>query len=140
MPRPRIEIDEFREEIGQRLFDKQTHAQIAQALEEKEGISITARFIKDRCKEWGLSYRGLSSNATVLASISQEFHTTTNNDESIASTLNAHGLPISSRQVEAGRLSNGWRHCASNDEQMAVQRKHTFACVEALLKEGTIRY
>jgi hypothetical protein len=99
MPRPRIEIDEFREEIRQRLFSgKQTHAQIAQALEEEKGISVTARFIKDRCKEWGFSRSGLSSNATVLATVSQEFHTTTNNDESIASILNAHGLPISSRQ------------------------------------------
>lgn len=51
MPRPRIDLEKFRPKIQQRLLvAKQTHAEIAKWLEE-EGITIIARFIKDRCKE-----------------------------------------------------------------------------------------
>jgi hypothetical protein len=49
--------------------------------------------------------------------ISSFFHTTTDNDDDIAATLTAQGIPISDRQVKRARLSQGWLRRNNNIQQ-----------------------
>jgi hypothetical protein len=95
MVRPRIDLKDFRLQIQYRLLiGKQIHAQIAEWLKE-EGITITARFFKHRCKEWAYSRRGITSDQATIAHITNEVHTTNHTDERIAGHLTARGLHIS---------------------------------------------
>src|SRR6266516_2870601 len=67
------------------------------------------------------------------------FHTTTEDDSTIATKLGAQGLSISARQVKELRLQHGWRRRAGTDEQVKEQRADTFQMVQQELEEGTIR-
>ena len=101
---PRIDFEDFRLQIQHRLLvGKQTHAQIAEWLEE-EGITTTTRFIKYRYKEWGYSRRGMTSDQAAVIYITNKVYTTNHTDERIASDLTAYRLHISERQVKAARL------------------------------------
>src|SRR6266516_1577957 len=67
------------------------------------------------------------------------FHTTTEDDSTIATKLGAQGLSISASQVKELRLRHGWRRRAGTDEQVKEQRADTFQMVQQELEEGTIR-
>ena len=83
--------------------------------------------------------RDASTDLTFSTRVRDRFHTTTEDDSTIATTLSAEGSYISARQVKRLRLANGWRRRAANSEQMAEQLAETFETVQKELDEGTIR-
>src|SRR3954470_13924229 len=74
-----------------------------------------------RLKKLGLFHREAALTSTALESISFLFHTTTDNDDDIATTLNAQGTPISGQQLKHARLSQGWRRRNRLAEQQEEQ-------------------
>src|ERR1700731_4011317 len=98
MPRATIDLEPYRAAIKQRLLiDHQSHREVLAWLE-KEGVTITSKTLKRRCKEWGVTRRGLTSDATVIAQVEEQYFSTHASDEAIAATLNAQGLHLSAIQ------------------------------------------
>jgi hypothetical protein len=62
-----------------------------------------------------------------------------NNDQEIATLLNAQGFKTTQRQVKTIRLSRGWRHRNRGEADKATTLDTTFARVEEALSEGTVR-
>lgn len=139
MTRTGVDLERFRGEIEKRLLlNHHTQKEVVDWLQ-KEGVSITISILKNRCKDWGFSRRGASTDPTILNRVRDRFHTTTEDDSTIATTLSAEGSYVSARQVKRLRLANGWRRRAANSEQMAGQLTETFETVQQELDEGTIR-
>ena len=105
---PPIDLEPLREEIEQR-FATHTYQQLVKWLIDEHRIAVTEKTLRRRLKEWGLFHREAALTPTTLESISSLFHTTTENDNDIAATLTAQGIPVSGRQVKRARLSQGWR-------------------------------
>jgi hypothetical protein len=101
---PPIDLEPLREEIKHR-FATHTHQQLT----DEHEIVVTKPTLRRWLKEWSLFHRETALTPTALKSISSLFHTTTNNDDDIAATLTAQGIPISGRQVKRARLSQGSR-------------------------------
>jgi hypothetical protein len=100
---------------------------------------VAVPILKARCKEWGLNRRGDAANPDLLERLCHRFHTTTEDDSTLATKLGEEGLSITARQVKRLRLKHGWRRRAANDKQVADQRVETFEIVQQELDEGTIR-
>lgn len=136
MPRTAVDIDRFREENEKRLLlNHHTQKEVVDWLQ-AEGVSITVPILKKRCKDCGFSRRDASTDLTILNRVRDRFHTTTEDDSTIATTLSAEGSHISARQVKRLRLASGWRRRAANSEQMAEQLAETFETVQQELDEG----
>lgn len=89
MPRATIDLEPYRPAIKQRLLiDHQSHREVLAWLE-NEGVTITSKTLKRRCKEWGVTRRGLTSDTAVIGQVEQQFFSTHVGDETIAATLNA---------------------------------------------------
>jgi len=125
---PPIDLEPLREEIEQR-FATYTYPQLIKWLGDEHGIVVTKRTLIRRLKKWDLFHREAALTPTALESISFLFHTTTDNDDDIAATLNAQGIPISGRQVKRARLSQGWRRRNRLAEQQEEQRRTTAEAV-----------
>jgi hypothetical protein len=107
MPRAAVDLDRFRQQIEKRLLvDHQTQKDVVNWLK-TEGISVTIDLLKARCKEWGLSRRDAAEDPNIIDRIYERFHTTTENDSTIANRLGDEGLSISARQVKRARLKYG---------------------------------
>src|SRR5437588_3002078 len=102
-----------------------THQQLIKWLTDEHGIVVTKRTPIRRLKKWGLFHREAALTSTALESISFLFHTTTDNDDDIATTVNAQGIPISDQQVKHAHLSHGWRRRNRLAEQQEEQRRTT---------------
>jgi hypothetical protein len=141
MPRTTVNLELFRTGIEHRLLTlKESREDVVRWLA-TQGISITSKTLQLRCKEWGMGRHTAipASDSTLIAEIECAFNTTFDNDETIAQKLNSRGLQTTPNQVKEIRLKNNWRRRAANAEQMNIHRTETFARVEALLKEGSIR-
>jgi hypothetical protein len=139
MPRAIIDLESYRGEIKRRLLQAhQSHPEILIWLKE-QGVTITAKTLQRRCKEWGYTRRALTADPTAIAQVEQQYFSTHNNDEAIADALNNQGLHISARQVHEIRMANGWRHRAADDTHLIQQRAETFTRVRDALQEGTCR-
>jgi hypothetical protein len=136
---PPIDLEPLREEIEQR-FATHTYQQLIEWLTDKHGIIVAKTTLKRRFKEWGLFHREAALTPTALESISFLFHTTTDNDDDIAATLTAQGIPISTRQVKRARLSQGWRRRNRLAEQQEEQRRTTTEAVTNALASGGRNY
>jgi len=54
MPRLRLELNEYRDEIYSRIFeDRDTLDDIVSYLRDEKEITVTSRTIQRRCTEWG---------------------------------------------------------------------------------------
>jgi hypothetical protein len=138
MPPP-IDLEPLREEIKQR-FTTHTYQQLVKWLIDEHRIIVTEKTLRRRLKEWGLFHREAVLTPTALESISFLFHTTTDNDDDIAATLTAQGIPISARQVQRARLSQGWRRRNRLAEQQEEQRRTTADAVANALASGGRNY
>jgi hypothetical protein len=139
MPPAAVDISRFRAQIEKRiLVDHHKQIEVVNWLR-TEGVSITAGILKARCKEWGLSRRGATTDPAAVERVYDRFHKTTENDSKIAAALTAEGLSISSRQVKELRLQYGWRRKGATEDQIKSQRAETFEMVQHELEEGTIR-
>jgi hypothetical protein len=139
MPPPQVIPDELRAEIERRIVtEKQTHADVLHWLA-GEGYICQQRTLIRRCKEWGISRRGVGDDPAVLDLINNQFHTTLDTDDKIATNLATFGYSLSARKVKDIRLANDWRHRQVNDEQKDEQWKETYSLVDQALEEGTAR-
>ena len=77
--------------------------------------------LERRCKQWVFTRRGLSTEPDA------RFHTTFDNDQTIAKQLNTFGYPITGATVKNTRLANGWRHLQVTSAQRAEAWEETFA-------------
>jgi len=94
------------------------------------------RTFKPQLKDWGLIRRRVAETPTAINTISDLFHTTTADDNTITHTLAAHGMAISTRQAQQARLTNNWRRRDRQPEQREEQRQQTAAPVADLMKDS----
>jgi hypothetical protein len=88
MPRAQAIPDQLRPEIERRiLVDKQSHSEVLQWLA-GEGYACVPLTLKRKLKEWGISRRGLAAKPFVVGYIDGQFHTTLDDDKTIATQLN----------------------------------------------------
>jgi hypothetical protein len=108
MPRPRIDLDTYRDEIERRIAQKHTHPQILSWLAGK-GIIINKNTFSSRIIDWDTSRRTRTAgtNTTLIEAVEIVFHTTNYNNQTIADNINAQGIPTTRNQVEEIRLRHG---------------------------------
>jgi hypothetical protein len=87
----------------------------------------------------GVSRRGAAADEKTVEQVYWRFHTTTEDDTTIAKKLSSEGLSITARQIKDLRLQRHWRRQGSNDTQIREQRAETLEIVQKELDEGTIR-
>jgi hypothetical protein len=75
----------------------------------------------------GVTHRNATEDPILVERVHDRFHTTTEDNPTIAANLCAEGLSISARQVKTLRLTEGWRRSAE-----------TFETVRQELAEGAI--
>src|SRR5947209_16651331 len=97
---PAIDLEPLREEIEQ-CFTTHTYQQLVKWLTDEHRIIVTENTLRRRLKEWGVFHREAVLTPTALEWISFLFHTTTDNDDDIAGTFTAQGIPISAWLVNA---------------------------------------
>ena len=117
MVRPQAIPEHVRPEIERRIMvEKQSQQDILYWLAD-QGYTYKASTLKRRCKQWGISRRGLSTDPAVLDYINSQFHTTLDDDATIARGLNERGFPVTASTVKDMRLANGWRYNQVTTEQ-----------------------
>jgi hypothetical protein len=114
MPRPRKDLDAFRDEIERRIASKHTHRQIRSWLA-GEGLVISKGTLQSRCVAWETTHRTRTAgtNSTLIEAVESAFHTTNHSTQTIADNTTAQGIPTTRNQVEEIRLKNGGRRRAS---------------------------
>jgi hypothetical protein len=117
MPRPRIDLDAYSDEIERRIAQKHTHPQILSWLAGK-GVIISKNTFSSRIVDWDASRRTRTAgtNTTLIEAVEIAFYTTNHNDQTIIDNVNAQGIPITCNQVEEMRLRHDWRRRANNDD------------------------
>jgi hypothetical protein len=140
MPRPRKNLDEFRDEIERRIANKHTHNKIRSWLA-SQGVIVSKNTFSSRCVAWESSRRTriAASNPALVSAIDAAFHTTYHNDQTIADNIASQGITTTRNQVEEVRLAHGWRRRGGNDGQLAISRAETFSFVEEALQQGVVR-
>jgi hypothetical protein len=141
MPRPRIDIDRFRDEIERRVMvQKQRHKDIVKWLAE-QGCSTTQQTLLRRCRDWGASRRPTvtSDDPALIAAIQEQFSSTFDNDTTISSTLNARGIHTSPNQVNEIRHKHGLHRRTRDEADRAEARRETFNRVKQAIDEGIVR-
>jgi len=140
MPRPRIDLDAYRDEIERRIAQKHTHHQIRGWLAGR-GVNISKTTFSLQMVAWDASRRTRTAgtNAALIEAVERAFHTTNHSDQMIADNITAQGIPTTRNQVEEIRLKNGWRRRANNEDQLAEMRAETFALTKQALHEGVVR-
>lgn len=141
MPRPRIDIDRFREEIERRIMvEKQRHVDIITWLA-TQGCTTTKQTLLRRCRDWGASRRPTvsSNDPALIAAIQEQFSTTFDNDTTISNTLNARGIHTSPNQVNEIRHQLGLHRRTKDEADRAEARLETFKRVQQAVDEGIVR-
>jgi len=140
MPRPRINLDEFRDEIERQIANRHTQPQILKWLA-GQGIIVSRNTLSTQCNSWEASRRTktASSDPALVSAIDTAFHTTDHNDQMIADNITASGVTTTHTQVKKIRLAHGWRRRADNEEQLAEMRAETFALVKTALHQCVVR-
>jgi hypothetical protein len=116
MPRPRKDLDQFRDDILRRIDDKHTHNEIRSWLA-GQGLSVSKNTLSTRCVEWEANRTKIASSDTALVSaVNTAFHTTQHNNETIADNITASGISTTHRQVKRIRLAHGWRRRGDTDD------------------------
>jgi len=81
-------------EIKRRIMvENQTHKDVLHWLA-TQGYTCKLPTLERWRKQWGFTRRGLSTEPAVVAYIDARFHSTFDNDETIAEQLNILGYPI----------------------------------------------
>ena len=136
MPRNPINLDPYREEIEHRLLiNHQSQAEIRAWLERK-GITIASTTLKRRCKKWGVTRYGLTSDPTAIAHVKLQYPHASDGD--IAAALSSQGLHLSAFQVHSIRLANGWRRRTAKKARRQTRWAQSKAGMDELLLKGAI--
>jgi hypothetical protein len=141
MPRPRVDIDRFRDEIERRvLVEKQRHKDIVIWLAE-QGCKTTQQTLLRRCRDWGASRRRTvsSDDPALIAAIQEQFSSTFANDTKISNTLNARGIHTSPNQVNEIRHKHGLHRRTRDEADRAEARQETFNRVKQAIDDGIVR-
>jgi hypothetical protein len=140
MPRPRKNLDEFRDEIECRIANNSTQDQILSWLA-RQGVTVSRNTLSSRCIAWETSRytRTVPSDTDLISAIDTAFHTTCHSDQTIADNITAQEIPTTMNQVKDIRLVHGWRRRGNNPEQLAISRAETFSLVEEALQQGVVR-
>jgi hypothetical protein len=88
MPRPRVDLDAFRDKIERRITSKHTHRQIRSWLAGK-GFIISKGTLQSRCVAWETTRqtRTAGTNTTFVKVVEKVFHTTNYSDQTIADNI-----------------------------------------------------
>jgi hypothetical protein len=141
MPRPRIDIDRFRDEIERRIMvEKQRHKDIIKWLAE-QGCTTTKQTLLRRCRGWGASRRPTvsSDDPALIAAIQEQFSSTVDNDTKISNTLNVRGIRTSPNQVNEIRHKHGLHRRIRDEAHKAEAQHETFNRVKQAIDEGIVR-
>ena len=94
MPRPRKDLDAFRDKIERRIASKHTHNSIRSWLA-GEGLIISKNTFSARCVAWEASRRTRTAGTStaLIEGVETAFHTTNHSDQTIADNITASGLP-----------------------------------------------
>jgi hypothetical protein len=140
MPRPRKNLDRFRDEIERRITDRQTQDQILSWLA-TQGVNVSKNTLSSLYVAWGVSRhtRTVASEADLVSAIYAAYHSTNHSDQIIADNVTAQGIPTTTNQVKEIRLAHGWRRRGDNDDQLATLRAETFSLVKDALQQGAVR-
>ena len=105
MPRPRKELDGYRDKIERRVASNHTHKQIRSWLA-GEGIIISKGTLQSRCVAWETTCRTITvgTNTTLIETIEIVFYTTNHSDQIITDNITTSGLYTTCNQVEEIRL------------------------------------
>ena len=104
MPRSAIDIGRFRPQIEKKLLvEHHTQKDVVGWLE-SQGISLTVSQLKQQYKNWGINRRGAAADEKTVEQVYWRFHTTTEDDATIAKKLSIKGLSITARQIKDFRL------------------------------------
>jgi len=138
MPRPAVDLDEFREEIHRRIIRNETYQTILTWLTQ-QGLDISMRTFKRRVLAWGINPRVSTSteDPDLVEIVDDTYHSTFLGDEAIANAATSQGVATTARQVKRVRLEHGWRRQDTTAEQQDEQQAETFAIVAEALQEGT---
>jgi hypothetical protein len=101
MPRPRKDLDAFRDEIERRVASKHTHRQIRSWLA-GEGLVVSKGTLQSRCVAWEATRRTRTAgtNTTLIDAVETAFHTTGHSDQTIADNITATGLSTTHNQIK----------------------------------------
>src|ERR1700735_3273357 len=140
MPRPRKNLDDFRDEIERRVANNHTQVQILSWLA-SQGVSVSRNTLSSRCAAWEASRhtRTVASDIGLISQIDTAYHTTCHSDQAIADNISGSGTPTTRNQVKRIRLDHGWRRRGDNDDQLAALRAETFSLVKQALQQGVVR-
>lgn len=140
MPRLRLELNEYRDEIYSRIFeDRDTLDDIVSYLRDEKEITITSRTIQRRCTEWGFVQRPRDTPPELIEAVRISFFGSHLTDSNITEDLQDLGFRVSTRQVQVVRLAQGWKRRANTLEELQEQREKCVRAIRDALAEGTIR-
>jgi hypothetical protein len=131
MPRPRKELEKYRERIERRVASGQTHKEIRRWLAIEEGVLVSKNTLSTRCVAWKANRhsRTAASEPALVSAIETAFYTTQHDDETIAYNITAQGTPTTRNQVKEVRLANNWRRRGNDETQIADSRSETFRLI-----------
>jgi hypothetical protein len=140
MPRPRKDLDQYRDEIERRIDNHHTQAQIRRWLT-REGILISKNTLSTRIVAWQASRRTriAATDPELISAIETAFHTTQYDDQRITNNITTQGLPTTANQVQVIRLAHGWHRRGNDNDQVANLRSQTFILMGQALNEGVAR-
>ena len=101
MPRPRKNLDQFREEIERRIANHETQTQIRSWLA-RNGLIVSKNTLSARVVAWeaSRSTRTAPSEPALVSAVEAAFHTTHHDDGEIAATITAQDLSTTRNQVK----------------------------------------
>ena len=140
MPRPRIDLDLYRDEIYDRIFeDGATMDDIVLFLRDEKQVNIALSTLKRRCTKWGFTQRLREYPPEWTEAVKISFFSTFSTDVEIAEDLQDMGFRITAWQVKAVRLEHGWKRKATTLEELQKQWDKCVKAIQEALAEGTIR-
>ena len=140
MPRPSINLTPFQDEIERRIAAGESQNQVREWLA-TEGISIGRNTISKRIVDWKIGHLSTTSafNPTLISAVEEAFHTTGDDDQTIAQDINTQGIATTSNQVKSIRLAHNWQRRGYDKMQRAQQKAQTFALIDETLQSGECR-
>ena len=107
MPRPTVNLDEFRDEIHRRIIRNESYPTILTWLSQ-QGLDISMRTFKRRVVAWGINPRVSTSteDPDLLEIVNDTYHSTFLSDEAIAGAAISQGVATTARQVKRVRLAH----------------------------------
>ena len=104
-----------------------------------KGSSSPPRTLKNRFKDWGITRRQAALTPAALETVSQLFHTTTDDDDTIAHTLTTGHCSFSSTGPRSSP-SACWRRRNVDTEQREEHRQQTGLAVTEPLRDSGQNY